>query len=120
MTELGFVGAMMSGSVGGTGKFLDAPEFDGLLAEFERLDVPLYLHPGIPPKPVVDTYYDFPANPTLSSVWATTAWGWHKEVAIHVLRLAASGTLERHPGLKIVIGHHGKTLHIQPGCSQSS
>ena len=108
--DLGFVGSMLSGSVGGTGKFLDAPEFDALLTEFERLDVPLFLHPGIPPKTVVDTYYDFPANPTLSAMWATTAWGWHNEVAIHVLRLAASGTLERHPKLRIIVGHHGEML----------
>ncbi|KAJ5203750.1 2-amino-3-carboxymuconate-6-semialdehyde decarboxylase [Penicillium cinerascens] len=55
--QLGFVGAMMAGSVGCTGKFLDDPEFDDLLSEFEALDVPLYLHPGIAPPAVIDTYY---------------------------------------------------------------
>lgn len=47
INELGFVGIMMAGSVGCTGKVVDDPEFDELLSEFEALDVPLYLHPGI-------------------------------------------------------------------------
>jgi predicted TIM-barrel fold metal-dependent hydrolase len=37
-------------------------------------------------------------------------WGWHSEVAIHVLRLALSGALDRHPRLKLVIGHMGEGL----------
>ena len=37
-------------------------------------------------------------------------WGWHSEVAIHVLRLALSGTLDRHPRLKLIIGHMGEGL----------
>jgi predicted TIM-barrel fold metal-dependent hydrolase len=108
--ELGFVGAMMAGSVGCTGKFLDDPEFDGLLTEFEELDVPLYLHPGIAPPAVIDAYYSFPGKPKLSATLAGMGWGWHNEVAIHVLRLAISGTLERHPNLKIVVGHQGEML----------
>lgn len=37
-------------------------------------------------------------------------WGWHNEVSIHVLRLAVSGTLDRHPKLKVVVGHQGEML----------
>lgn len=110
VTKLGFVGAMIAGSVGCSGKFLDAPEFDGLLSEFEALDVPLYLHPGIAPPEVLDTYYTFPGQPLLSATLASMGWGWHNEVAIHVLRLALSGTLERHPRLKVVVGHQGEML----------
>lgn len=55
MCELGFVGAMMAGSVGCTGKSLDEPEFDELLSEFEALDVPIYLHQGIAPPAVIET-----------------------------------------------------------------
>lgn len=108
--ELGFVGAMMAGSVGCTGKFLDSPEFDELLSEFEALDVPLYLHPGIAPPAVIDTYYTFAEKPKLSATLAGMGWGWHNEVAIHVLRLAVSGTLDRHPRLKVVVGHQGEML----------
>ena len=38
------------------------------------------------------------------------AWGWHSEVAIHVLRLVLSGALDRHPKLKLIIGHMGEGL----------
>ena len=108
--ELGFVGAMMSGSIGGTGKFLDSPEFDSLLSEFENLDVPLYLHPGIAPDSVVKTYYNFSDNPKLSATFSGMGWGWHNEVAIHTIRLAISGTLDKHPRLKVVVGHQGEML----------
>jgi predicted TIM-barrel fold metal-dependent hydrolase len=108
--ELGFVGAMMSGSIGASGRYLDGPEYDPVLAAFEELDVPLYLHPGVVPKPVMDTYYSFPEKPLLSATFAHMGWGWHNEVAIHLLRLVLSGALERHPRLKIIVGHQGEML----------
>ena len=113
VTHMGFKGIMLCGSVGGNGLFLDDPQFDKLLSTFEELDVPLFLHPGVPPKAVIDTYYRFPASDNSSKLTAMLAgpgWGWHSEVAIHVLRLAVSGTLDRHPKLKIVIGHQGEML----------
>ena len=108
--DLGFVGIMLCGSVGGTGEFLDRPKFDELLSAFEDLDVPLYLHPGIAPKPVIDSYYAFPGKPLLSAQMAGSGWGWHNEVGIHVIRLAVSGTLDRHPRLKVVVGHQGEMM----------
>jgi hypothetical protein len=41
---------------------------------------------------------------------ALAAWGWHAETAVHTLRLVLSGALDRHPKLKIVIGHMGEAL----------
>ena len=110
VTELGFVGAMLSGSVSGDGTFLDTPKFDSLLSTFEELDVPLFLHPGVPPKAVWDAYYDLPDKPEMSVRFGLGGWGWHNEIGIHVLRLVLSGTLERHPRLKIIIGHQGEML----------
>ena len=110
VTELGFVGAMLTGSVGGDGKFLDAPQFDPILSAFEDLDVPLFLHPGVPVKAVWDIYYDIPSRPDLSTRFGMGGWGWHNEVAIHVMRLVLTGTLDRHPRLKIIIGHQGEML----------
>ena len=108
--ELGFVGAMFSGSIASTGEFLDHSKYESLLSEFEALDVPLFLHPGLTPKPVMDCYYTIPENPKLSVLLGGMGWGWHNEVAIHIIRLAITGTLERHPRLKIVIGHQGEML----------
>jgi len=101
---------MFTGSVGGTGKFLDAPEFDELLAEFERLDVVLYLHPGIPPEAVMNTYYTLPGDPKLSATFGGMGWGWHNETAVHIIRLCLSGALDNHPGLKVVVGHQGEMM----------
>ena len=54
-------------------------------------------------------YYDnLPGN--FSFTFALAAWGWHAETAVHTLRLVLSGALDRHPGLKIVIGHMGEAL----------
>ncbi|KXT16992.1 hypothetical protein AC579_7434 [Pseudocercospora musae] len=107
--RLGFVGVMLHGSVGG--KFLDDPMFDEVLTAFEELDVPLFLHPGTPPQTVTDAYYSFQNKPdSLTAMLAGPGFGWHNEVSIHVLRLAISGTLDRHPKLKIIIGHQGEML----------
>jgi predicted TIM-barrel fold metal-dependent hydrolase len=108
--ELGFVGALVSGSISGTGKFMDGPEYDAVFSAFEELDVPLFIHPGIPPKAVYDTYYSIPERPLLSAAFALAGWGWHNEVAIHVLRLTLSGVLDRHRRLKIVVGHQGEMM----------
>ena len=67
--ELGFVGAMLSGSVSGDRTFLNAPEYDAVLSAFEELDIPLYLHPGVPPQDVWNTYYKFDGNPLLSAAF---------------------------------------------------
>ena len=108
--EMGFVGVMFSGTVGGTGKFLDAPEFGDLLSELETLNMPLYLHPGIPPRTIIDTYYTIPNNDIATGMMSSGGWGWHSEAGIHVLRLAVTGTLDAHPNLKIIAGHLGEML----------
>lgn len=108
--ELGFVGALISGTISGEGKFMDGPEYDAVFSAFEELDVPLFLHPGIPSKAVYDTYYALPNLPLLSAAFSLAGWGWHNEVAVHVLRLCLSGALDRHPKLKIVVGHQGEMM----------
>lgn len=105
--DLGLCGALINGVT--EGRFLDDARFDSILARAEQLDVPIYLHPNLPPAAVRDAYYS--GLPGQSGFrLATAAWGWHSEVAIHVLRLVVSGTLDRHPKLKLIIGHMGEGL----------
>ncbi len=105
--DLGFHGVLVNGAT--DGRFLDDPAFEPILARAEQLDLPIYLHPGIPTPAVRSAYYDnLPGN--FSFTLALSAWGWHAETAIHTLRLVLSGALDRHPGLKIVIGHMGEAL----------
>ncbi len=102
-------GALINGTT--SGHFLDDPMFEPVLARAERLDVPLYLHPNVPPRSVVESYYDrLPGNSGF--LLSTNAFGWHAETALHILRLVVSGTFDRHPGLKVVIGHMGETLPV--------
>ncbi len=105
--DLGFVGAMVNGTT--DGKFLDHPSYDGLLAAAVQLDVPIYIHPHIPPAPVRQAYFsDLPGD--TGRVLETAGWGWHSETAVHVLRMVLAGTLDRHPRLKLIIGHMGEML----------
>jgi predicted TIM-barrel fold metal-dependent hydrolase len=104
-----FLGAMINGTT--QSLFLDDPQFAPLLARAEELAVPLYLHPGIPPAPVRGVYYErLPHN--LGERLSMAGFGWHAETAIHVLRLILSGTLERYPRLKLIIGHMGEMLPV--------
>ncbi len=91
------------------GRFLDDPAFEPILARAEALDRPIYLHPGIPAEAIRAAYYDNMAG-NFSFTFALPAWGWHAETAVHTLRLVLSGALDRHPRLKIVIGHMGEAL----------
>jgi len=107
VTQHGFLGGMVNGTTGGL--FLDDPKFEPLLARFERLGVPLYVHPAPPPPAVRDAYYArLPGHSSL--LLSIAGWGWHSETAIHVLRLVLSGALDRHPKLKLIIGHMGEGL----------
>ena len=89
--------------------FLDNPLFEPLLTEAQALGAPLYLHPGLPPKPVADAYYtNLPNN--AGQALGVAGWGWHSETALHILRLIYSGSFDKYPKLKIIIGHMGEML----------
>ena len=107
--DLGLVGAMIHSTLGTNGAFLDDERFEPLLAAFEDLDVPLYLHPAAAPRNVADVLFGGLA-PAVAGRLATNAWGWHAEAGLHALRLVASGTFERHPRLKLIVGHCGEML----------
>jgi predicted TIM-barrel fold metal-dependent hydrolase len=107
ITELGFCGVVLNGHT--HGRFLDAPEFDELLAAIAELDVPIYLHPTYPPPEVADVYFGGLPEQTGRAL-GTAAWGWHAETGLHVLRLAATGVFDRHPSLHVVVGHMGENL----------
>jgi predicted TIM-barrel fold metal-dependent hydrolase len=104
--ELGFVGALTAGSL--AGRFLDDERFEPVLAAAEAVDLPIYVHPGMPESAVSTPYYagEWPA--ALHFLFAGPAFGWHAEAGVHVLRLILSGALDRHPNLKLLSGHWGE------------
>lgn len=107
VTQLGFKGAMIHGLTYGQ-KFIDLPEFWPIFARAEKLDVPIYLHPATPHPAVVDAYLkDYLKEfPGLTSA----AWGFTIETATAGLRMVLSGVFEKHPNLKIILGHMGEGL----------
>lgn len=105
--ELGFVGAMISGTIGG--RFLDDQFFGPVLETAARLDVPIYLHPGPPPQSVADVYYSGFADP-VNQILATGGYGWHYETSLHALRMIVGGVFDRLPGLKVILGHLGEGI----------
>ena len=106
--ELGFVGTMICGTVGD--RFLDDPEFAPILEAAARLDVPIYLHPGPPPKRIRDIYYTGAFSPAVGALLGNAGYGWHFETSLHVIRLILAGVFDRISGLKIIVGHLGEGL----------
>jgi predicted TIM-barrel fold metal-dependent hydrolase len=107
--DLRLVGALINGTT--EDRFLDHPSYDGLLAAAVELDVPLYIHPHLSPEAVRQAYYSG-LQPNAGLMLQSTGWGWHSETAIHVLRLVLAGTLDRHPRLRLIIGHIGEMLPV--------
>jgi 2,3-dihydroxybenzoate decarboxylase len=104
--KLGFKGAMLHGMSNGV--FLDDKRFWPIYARAEALDVPIYFHPATPHPAVMEVYYkeyakDFP-------MVIRAAWGFTVETATLAVRLVLSGVFDKHPNLKIVLGHFGETL----------
>lgn len=105
--KLGFKGANINGHA--RGRYLDDVFFTPILERAEALGVPIYLHPTVPPKAVVDALYSG-FSPAVSGVFASGGWGWHIETAVHVLRMVLGGVFDRHPTLQVIIGHLGEGI----------
>jgi uncharacterized protein len=102
---LGFPGVVINGH--SQGRYLDDPFFAPVLDRVAALNVPIYLHPTVPPAGVIESSYaGFSAEVTFAL--ATVGWGWHINTATHVLRLILGGVFDRHPGLQVIIGHMGE------------
>ena len=107
MAQPGFKGALINGHT--RGRYLDDRFFSPILERAEALDVPIYIHPAMPPKPVVDAYYSG-FSPGVSNIFAIAGWGWHIETSVHVIRMILGGVFDRHPKLQVIIGHLGEGI----------
>ncbi len=105
--SLGFKGAMINGTT--NGRFLDDPSFLPILERAVALNVPIYVHPEVPPAAVREAYYSG-LDPAVNFSLSTAGWGWHSEVGIHALRLILAGVFDRLPSLQIIIGHMGEMI----------
>ncbi|HSV51874.1 MAG TPA: amidohydrolase family protein [Burkholderiaceae bacterium] len=105
--SMGFKGALVNGfSQVDTPEnvvYYDAPQYSEFWDAVEKLDTAFYLHPRNPIPSWAQIYEGHPwlMGPT---------WAFAQETAVHALRLMASGLFDRHPGLKIILGHMGEGL----------
>lgn len=102
VTKLGLLGAMVMGT--SRGQFVDDQKFWPVFERATKLDVPVYIHPS-PIKPaVVEAYFHGHGAPL-----QTSPLGFGFETLTHTLRLITSGLFDKHPTLKIIVGHLGET-----------
>jgi gamma-resorcylate decarboxylase len=105
--ELGMVGALANGfsQVGNPNKisYLDEKQYWPFWDVVDALDVPFYLHPRnpLPQHSRIYEGHGWLLGPT---------WAFGQETAVHALRLMGSGLFDKHPNLKIVLGHMGEGL----------
>ncbi len=96
--DLGALGAQVFTNVQGVP--LDHPIFEPIFAHLESLDRAIWLHPTRNA-----TWRDY-ATETASNYGLWWSLGWPYETAAALSRLVYSGSMERHPNLKL-IAHHG-------------
>jgi 5-carboxyvanillate decarboxylase len=84
------------------GEYLDQPPYGAILEACEALNAPLYLHPRDPSPQMIAPYLDYGLY--------FAGWGFAAETGLHAMRLIMSGAFERHPRLKIVLGHMGEGI----------
>ena len=110
--ELNFVGALLDNHA--DGKNYDGEEYRDFFEVVQELNVPIYFHPTWPSDDMAPRYSgNFSEGAGLSL--GASGFGWHSDVALHLLRLFASGLFDLCPKLKLIIGHFGEMLPFMLG-----
>jgi predicted TIM-barrel fold metal-dependent hydrolase len=113
--ELNFLGALVDGHARNN-LFYDGPEYDVLWSAFQELDVPIYLHPTYPQISQVNVSGGLYTpdhqvyTEAVAAALSVAGWGWHSDNGIAFVRMWLSGVFDRHPNLKIVLGHMGEMV----------
>jgi aminocarboxymuconate-semialdehyde decarboxylase len=105
INRLGLMGVNMPGSIGSDAR-IDAERLQPFYARVAELGLPLFLHPTDAVFVDMLDGYDGSLHLSLGRV---------VEVSVAAMRLVLSGTMERHPDLKIVMSHTGGALPYQSG-----
>jgi aminocarboxymuconate-semialdehyde decarboxylase len=101
--QAGCVGVEVA-TAAGPERPLDDPAIEPFWAAAERHGLPVMLHPS----------YTVP-HPRLNDYYLENVIGFPLETTIAVERLICSGTLDRHPGLRVVLVHAGGYFPWQAG-----
>ena len=106
--ELGFVGAMLSGHY--KDMPYDDPFYLPIFEKAQELDVPVYLHPGMVRRDVVNAYYKGDWEPRTTFLLSGFGVGWHYDVGMQAVRMMVAGVFDKLPNLKIILGHWGELV----------
>lgn len=109
--ELKFPGALIPNHT--NGEYYDSEKYWPVFQKAQELDVPIYLHPAYPTEALSDMRYKGNYSDSKALDLSAYGLGWHQEVALHFMRLYASGLFDRFPKLKLIIGHMGEMLPYQ-------
>ncbi|KAI1365583.1 hypothetical protein F5Y08DRAFT_171991 [Xylaria arbuscula] len=104
-----FVGALVDSHTE-HGLYYDGPEFNVLWEEASSLGVPIYIHPTWPSEQLSGAYSSPHLPEKINTSILAFGFGWHSDVAVHLLKLYAGGVFDRYPKLKIIIGHMGEMI----------
>jgi predicted TIM-barrel fold metal-dependent hydrolase len=95
-------------------KPLDSPEFLPLFQKMAQYDLPIWIHPL---KEITEP--DYPGEQG-SRYGLAAIIGWPHATSMAIMRLAASGVLEKYPKLKFITHHDGGTVPYLAGRIQYS
>ncbi|MCD8455970.1 amidohydrolase family protein [Xylella taiwanensis] len=107
VVTLGAKGAILYGRL--CDKHLDNALFEATFACAADLNVPLLIHPQIPPASVRDAYYTGFSAP-VDLAFSTFGLGWHYEAGIEFVRMVLGGVFDRYPNLQVILGHWGEVV----------
>jgi len=102
INDLGLKGVQVYTSV--NGKPLDSPEFMPLYQKMAGYDLPIWIHPISH-----ENHPFYPADRGSKNDFDNTI-GWPHATSMAMMRLAASGIMERFPDLKFITHHSGGTI----------
>jgi 2,3-dihydroxybenzoate decarboxylase len=84
------------------GEYLDDRKYTEIFEAAEALRLPLYLHPREPSPAMVTPFLDYGLY--------FAGWGFAAEAGLHAMRLIMSGLFDRHPKLRVILGHMGEAI----------
>jgi len=100
VTKLGLKGGILNSHTRGV--YMDDEKLWDVFEAAEALDVPIYLHPNMLPRDMV--------QPFLSRGLDAAVYGFSCDTGLHALRLLVAGLFDRFPKLQIILGHCGEAL----------
>ncbi|MGX2951344.1 amidohydrolase family protein [Ursidibacter sp. B-7004-1] len=107
VNELGLKAVLINGRP--SMDFLDHERYLPILQRLSELEIPLFLHPGLPFHHIQQTYYQG-FNREVSARFSMFGWGWHNECGIQLIRLILAGIFDKCPKLQVISGHWGELV----------